>query len=197
MKQKQSFRRRLARWMTIVLAPPYMSMVVLLILGLTHRVLLIHPKYRHDFFVGILFLAVIPAFTSQDNTVAFPRLQLPQRRKIAFIASLVCYIIFAGYCIVRSTHPLLMTVGFSYLITVVLLIFTNCFFRASGHASGVGGPIILFHLLFQGWALLTLPLFPLLAWARLATREHDLYQVLAGFGIGLLSTWGAFMLFMP
>lgn len=190
----RSVRLSLAQWISHILSPPYMALTTLILAAFSRPILIQTPSYRRDLIVSVLLLTVIPAIAGQDSFF-LQRLSLNHRRKIAFFSFLFCYVLLAAYCYLRGTHPLLAAISLSYLLTITCLLIANCFFRASGHASGVAGPIILFHLLFHWWALLSLPIIPLLAWARLVSHEHNLGQVLAGFTISLLSTWGTFVLF--
>lgn len=72
----------------------------------------------------------------------------------------------------------------SYVAVVLGLILVNLFYKASGHAAGVAGPIAAL-LFFKGWiALPFVALLPLVAWARIQLRDHTLGQTIVG---GLLS----------
>jgi uncharacterized membrane protein YgaE (UPF0421/DUF939 family) len=62
------------------------------------------------------------------------------------------------------------------------LIFFNLLlhYKASGHAAGVSGPVASMIYIFGLFAAPLLVLLPLVTWARLAAKGHNLWQTVVG-----------------
>lgn len=172
--------------------PAYLAVLLLLIIGIAN------PRLVKDssFWACLILLGFIPALIGQDSFVLH-RYSLKTRRKVAFIVSSICYISAYAICLVKRADNLMLAISASYLTTIIILLLVNLFFKASGHGGAVSGPVLVFNIIFPGWGLLSLPLLVLVAWARLASREHTLTQILTGMAIGLLSTAGAFLIISP
>jgi len=68
----------------------------------------------------------------------------------------------------------------TYVIVVLALIAVNLFFRASGHAAGVAGPVAALIYFYGLIAAPLIALIPLTMWARVKARGHTLSQTVVG-----------------
>jgi membrane-associated phospholipid phosphatase len=68
----------------------------------------------------------------------------------------------------------------TYVIVVLGLILVNIFFKASGHAAGVAGPVSAMIYLYGLIATPLIALIPLTMWARVRTKGHTLSQTIVG-----------------
>lgn len=186
----------LAHTVSHILNPAYLALLLLIIIGIACPVVMVGISGKMAWGGCLFFLVFLPACTAQES-VLLRRFSLNTRRMISFITSLISYIACFVTALVSKAPLLFITIGASYLGTVLLLILTNIFFRASGHGSAVSGPVIALNLIFPGWGLLSLPLLAVVAWARLTAKEHTLLQVLSGMAIGAFSTVMAFILIRP
>lgn len=118
------------------------------------------------------------------------------QRLVSFAVNLVSYPAGAILLYLGRAPAVLTAIAASYTATVVLLALVNLFYKASGHASGVAGPIVAFFILYGSRALPSLVLLPLVAWARVQVKGHTWPQTVAGALIAAGATWGAFAVFL-
>jgi hypothetical protein len=98
------------------------------------------------------------------------------------IGALVLYLIHAP--------RIFITITVVYTLVTVGLIVFNLFFRykASGHAAGVTGPVISMVFLFGWLAAPLLVLLPLVTWARVSAKGHNVWQTVVGASLSLVIT---------
>lgn len=114
-----------------------------------------------------------------------------RRQRIAsFVIMLVSYP--AGWLVLALINaPLIFTaVAATYTFVTLGLIIVNLLlhYKASGHAAGVAGPVVLLVYLYGIIATPFLLLLPLITWARLAAEGHNLWQTVVGAAMsGLIS----------
>jgi membrane-associated phospholipid phosphatase len=85
--------------------------------------------------------------------------------------------------------PTILLVGtFSIIFGVIVLGIVNMFTKASGHLA-VLSAFVTFLVLTEGWKFLpTFLLLPVMAWARIKTKNHTLLQTVLGTLVGVLTT---------
>jgi hypothetical protein len=139
-------------------------------------------------FLGVIPLAgyVLPALVRR--TAGNERVQ----RLVSFLVNLVSYPVGAVILLIGQAPPVLSAIAWSYVATVAALALVNLFYKASGHASGVAGPVVAFFMLYGAWALPSLLLLPLVVWARVKVKGHTWPQTVAGALIAAVATWGVF-----
>lgn len=120
-----------------------------------------------------------------------------EERTMPYIYTAICYG-FWVYFLVKTIHaPLFLSlagVGATFAIAIVTLI--NRYWKISAHLTGLGGLIggvLSYHLSYHIYPSITLIIVLLvialiLMYARLWLRAHTDWQVIAGFGLGLLLT---------
>ncbi len=186
----------LARVISFICSPPYLAFLVLGCAVLA-KPELIRGTNKGALLMAAFLLGFCPSLTAQDSII-LRKLPLGTRRKISFISFFFSYTIFLVYALSKEIHPLLKAIALSYFLTVVLLIIVNLFYKASGHASAVAGPVMALNIFLPScWGLLSIPLLALITWARVTTKEHDFKQVLVGMILGLAATFKAFLIIKP
>ncbi len=191
--ETRSFRRVAGKILTYALSAPVVAIVVLGLVALTS----VPAGWANlrwvvvaALFLGVLPLAgyVVPALISRGAS--------RRQRLVSFVTNLLSYP--AGALVLYLGHaPVVLTaIALSYVGTVVTLALVNLFYKASGHASGVAGPIVAFFFLYGPWALPSLVLLPLVAWARVQVKGHTWGQTVAGALIAAGATWCSFALLL-
>lgn len=113
-----------------------------------------------------------------------------RQRVASFIFMMVSYP--AGWLALSLTHaPRIFTaIAATYTFVTLGLIFFNLLlhYKASGHAAGVSGPVASMIYIYGVIAAPLLMLLPLVTWARLAAKGHNLWQTVVGAALsGLIS----------
>jgi small-conductance mechanosensitive channel len=133
----------------------------------------------------MLFLCVIPScslFFYIPGRDEERQSTLHRQRVASFIFMIVSYPI--GWLVLSLTHaPRIFTATTAtYTFVTLGLIFFNLLlhYKASGHAAGVSGPVASMIYIFGIWATPLLLLLPLVTWARLAAKGHNLWQTVVG-----------------
>jgi len=188
-------RETIAVVLTYVLSAPVLAVLTVAVIAFT----VVPVNWPNLGWAGlaVIFLGVVPLLgyvlpAVIRRTAGDKRVQ----RLVSFVVNLVSYPVGALVLLVGRAPSVLTAVAFSYVATVVILALVNLFYKASGHASGVAGPVMAFFILYGLWALPSLVLLPLVAWARVQVKGHTWPQVAAGAVIAAGATWGAFSLLM-
>jgi len=114
-------------------------------------------------------------------------------RLISFGVNLASYKAGVVVLVLGKAPPVLVAVAVSYLATATVLALVNIFYKASGHASGVAGPVAALCVLHGAAALPGLVLVPLVGWARVRTKGHTWPQTVAGAAIAAAATIASFV----
>lgn len=139
----------------------------------------------------VAFLTVLPllAYPLQQIVPALRKKGRDGQRHLAMLAAVIGYIGAAICALVLPVSSGIKVISFSYLISgVLLLICSKCFkIKASGHACGVVGPMILLLLFCGWWGLMYLPLVALVVYSSLKIKRHTLSQLALGACIAMVS----------
>ncbi len=133
--------------------------------------------------VSLVFLTIVPAlsllFYIPRRNEAWTSTEKRQR-VMSFVFMAVSYPI--GYAILKILHaPVIFeAITLAYVMVVLGLILINIFFKASGHAAGVAGPVSALIYLYGLIAAPLLALIPLTMWARVKSKGHTLSQTIVG-----------------
>ena len=153
--------------------------ITLLLFGLRSDV----PQRVLGWGVSVIFLTIIPALSL---LFYIPRRNEPwasterRQRVMSFVFMAVSYPI--GFIVVKIVHapPIFEAIMLTYVIVVLALIGVNLFFKASGHAAGVAGPVTALIYFYGLIAAPLVALIPLTMWARVKARGHTLSQTVVG-----------------
>ncbi|HKZ84199.1 MAG TPA: hypothetical protein VJ793_11155 [Anaerolineae bacterium] len=133
--------------------------------------------------VSMIFLTIIPALSL---LFYIPRRNEPwasterRQRVMSFVFMAVSYPVgFVALKIVQAP-TIFEAIMLTYVIVVLALIAVNLFFRASGHAAGVAGPVAALIYFYGLIAAPLIALIPLTMWARVKAKGHTLSQTVVG-----------------
>lgn len=133
--------------------------------------------------VSLIFLTVIPALSL---LFYIPRRNEPwsstekRQRVMSFVFMAVSYPI--GFVILKiiQVPTIFEAIMLTYVVVVLALILVNLFFKASGHAAGVAGPVSALIYFYGFIATPLIALIPLTMWARVRSKGHTLSQTIIG-----------------
>jgi len=153
--------------------------ITLLLFGLRPDV----PQRLLGWGVSMIFLTIIPALSL---LFYIPRRNEPwasterRQRVMSFVFMAVSYPVgFVALKIVQAP-TIFEAIMLTYVIVVLALIAVNLFFRASGHAAGVAGPVAALIYFYGLIAAPLIALIPLTMWARVKAKGHTLSQTVVG-----------------
>lgn len=182
-----------ARVCTHLLSAPVFALIAIAFLALTRGREL--PGNLYWAGVMIICLSLFPWLTSPECPF-LPVKDRRTRRVISFAGCIAGYAGAVAFAFIGGAPPLFMALACSYLGTAVALAAVNTFYRASGHASGVAGPVTALLLTFRTAALPALAVIPLVMWARLKVKGHTLGQTIVGALLAAAATWVSFRMVM-
>ena len=172
----------LVLWVSVLCLLPYGRRVAVLLvcMGITR-------------IVPLIFLSVLRHF----NLVKDLHVEVREQRLIPYLFTAFCYGVAAYYLYATCHAPqwfVMFMVGSA--ITVVLMAVINIWWKISAHMAGIGGVVaLIYQIHVQGlsafdllWLLcLSIIVAGLLGSSRLALKQHNIWQVLAGAVVGFLS----------
>ena len=151
------------------------------------------PNRASGFGLTLAFLCLIPLASLLFYIPGGVRdwARIVRRQRIAsFVLMIVSYPI--GYVVLRVTDAptIYEAIAVTYtLVTLGLIVFNLILrYKVSGHAAGVAGPVAALIYLYGLVAAPLLALIPLVTWARVQSKAHDLWQNLVGAGLSLSIT---------
>jgi len=149
------------------------------------------PNRMAGFIWSLVFLTFVPAL-SYFFYIPFKKdshgKTLHRQRVASFVMMIISYPL--GWFVLARIHaPLIFTATLEIytFVTLGLILFNLIFhYKASGHAAGVSGPVA--SLIFL-YGLAATPLFlllPLVTWARVAAKGHNVWQTVVGGVLSML-----------
>lgn len=139
--------------------------------------------------VSLIFLTIVPALSLLfyiPRRDAISRRIEPwastekRQRVMSFVFMAVSYPI--GFVVLKLVQapPIFEAIMLTYVMVVLGLILVNIFFKASGHAAGVAGPVSAMIYLYGLIATPLIALIPITMWARVRAKGHTLSQTIVG-----------------
>jgi len=100
---------------------------------------------------------------------------------------------FAAFCYLLSLvildGPKVLFIGFfAVFLGLTAIIIINKWIKASVHLATATSAILFIGIIYKGYFFLLLTLIPLLAWARVKTKEHTLMETIIGTILGIVIT---------
>lgn len=137
-----------------------------------------------SFLTAIIFISVIPymAILLLYKAGKVSDIQIPKRKERLFPLLIVNACVIAGFFVLIYVQPekLLLSVYMIYLLVLPVISLITLFWKISFHASYITLFSIVYLVVFGKWAILTIPLIPLVGWSRIKLKRHTLAQVLGG-----------------
>lgn len=174
-------KEKLAKGIRVITIPPLLIAVTLIILYFNTADVF---RNANDFWFAMLALDLIPllAYPLSYYVPYFKKQGRKSQRTLAFVFSLVGYLVgvIGGYLL--SVLPGLKLIFLSYLFSVILLSIANLLkIRASGHACGITGPLAILIYFFGAKAILPcILIFGGVIWSSLTLKRHKLTDLLLG-----------------
>lgn len=182
MKRNVERTRRIAGFMiSQIVNVPFVAgaAVTLLLFNLRPDV----PQRLLGWGVSLVFLTVIPSlsllFYIPRRNEAWASTERRQR-VMSFVFMAASYPV--GFVVLRiiQAPAIYEAIMLTYVIVVLALIAVNLFFKASGHAAGVAGPVSALIYFYGLIAAPLIALIPLTMWARVKAKGHTLSQTIIG-----------------
>lgn len=144
-----------------------------------------------NFILSILFLTIFPllAYPLQPFIKQYKNKGREGQRTLAMIFAVAGYIggYFSGWLL--HAPESIRIIYLCYLISGALIALFNRLLRlrASGHACGVAGPIIILMYFRLTAGYLGIPILAAVWWASLKMRRHTIWQLIGGTVISIFS----------
>jgi len=140
-----------------------------------------------SFLTAIIFTALVPytAILLLYKARKISDLQIPKRKERIFPLLIINICIVTGFFILIYMQPekLLLNVYIIYLLGLPAISLVTLFWKISFHASYITLFSIVYLIVFGKWAILTIPLIPLVGWSRIKLKRHTLAQVIGGIAV--------------
>jgi membrane-associated phospholipid phosphatase len=140
-----------------------------------------------SFLAAIAFTALLPYMTVLLLYKArkISNLQIPKRKERLLPLLIINICIVIGFFVLIYTQPekLLLSVYTIYLLALPVISIITLFWKISFHTSYITLFSIVFLIVLGKWAILTIPLIPLVGWSRIKLKKHTLSQVLGGIAV--------------
>jgi hypothetical protein len=181
--EKRSFRSVAGEVVSQALNVPVLS--GLLITFLFFRLQGAETNALSGYLWTIVFISLIPLcslffYIPAHNEEA--KRTIHRQRVASFVLMMVSYPI--GWIVLTliDAPRIFVAVAATYtFVTIVLIVFNLLLrYKASGHAAGVSGPVASMIYIYGFFAAPLLLLLPLVTWARLAAKGHNLWQTVVG-----------------
>lgn len=142
----------------------------------------------------LIFLCLIPLcslfFYIPGKMRDWPRI-IKRQRIATFVFMIVSYPIGFVILVLTQAPRIYQAIAVTYTLVTLGLILVNFLLRykASGHAAGVAGPIGAMIYLYGLVATPLLALLPLVTWARVSAKGHDVWQTVVGALLSIAITF--------
>lgn len=186
-----SRRYRLQTLISRLIDPPFvlafMTFLTVVKSGLTNRGI-----FAFGLFVPFLFGLPLAFFVWKIRTHQVSNWDITNRKER--IIPLLFFLIFLIVDIIGVSlfdNPLLLNIFVLYFLWVLGFFLVTLFWKISGHTGMITLAVGLLVYWFGYWALPSLVLIPLVAWARVSRKDHSLLQALAGiiYSLLILQVW--------
>lgn len=189
-------KQKLAKAIRVVTVPPVFAGLLCVILYARTEGAFSSPGH---FLAAVFFLGVLPVL-SYPVCAAVPALREKGRkaeRNMGLIFSVAGYVCGAAFCRLTGGTAMERLIYGTYLVSGLgLAICTLAHFRASAHACGCSGPIMLLAVYVSPWFLLGYILLGAVMWASRSLDRHSPGQLIGGSAVpvlamGLCILWAA------
>lgn len=171
--------KKLAKCIRIVTTAPVLAAILLLLLH--YFTADTFSELRH-FLLALFYLSVFPALAYPTAWI-FPRIRKKGRngeRNLAIVFSMVGYALGFLHFLRIGTEMEQVVFGTYLLSGLLIAAGTLLHFKASGHASGVSGPVAMLCYCVNPLFVLGDSLLLFVYWSSLRLKRHSLAQLIAG-----------------
>jgi len=182
----------LAHWVSNVLNPPVISVLGIFLMAS----FLGTPDAWRLAFLFVILVVIVPTLyvytllkRGKIETFHIPN---RQNRKGVYLVIIASNIVGVIVMLIMDAPFLLLAFGIMGVMQSTLLFLVNMYWKISGHTTAISG-LSVFIVAALGWSMSpVLMIVPLVAWARIRTQSHSLWQTVAGILTGsffILMTW--------
>ncbi|MBC3887995.1 hypothetical protein GH810_06700 [Acetobacterium paludosum] len=151
-----------------------------------------HFQNLTNYLLAVICFAFIPilAYPLQKFLPKFKDKGRDGQRKLAFIFVILGYTLGLISAFIAKAPIQYLMIYISYFLSGLILTFVNKILKikASGHACGVMGPVVVCIYFLGNFSWLFLLLLPIVFWARMKIGRHTLKELLLGAAVSLLCT---------
>jgi hypothetical protein len=161
-------------------------------------VFILVAKFSHDYshalkwtMLSYIFILAVALFIVLGVMVGlFSNFDVSKReqRPLLFIVTTIvsfCYLLF----LYIFNGPKILFVGLlAVILGLISVAIINRWIKASIHLATATAAFLLIGMVYKGYFFLFLSLIPLLAWARIKTKEHSLIETIIGCILGIVIT---------
>lgn len=141
--------------------------------------------FSYAFMLAVALFVVIGVFLG-----VFSNFDVSKREQRPLLFS---FSAFAMFCYLLSLvildGPKILFIGFfALLLGLITIAIVNKWIKASLHVATATSVLLFIAIVYKGYFFLLLFLIPLLAWARIKTKEHTLLETVVGSTLGIVIT---------
>jgi hypothetical protein len=144
------------------------------------------------YLLAIIYLTVLPilAYPLQKILPKFKDEGRAGQRKLAFIMVVFGYTLGIISALILKAPAQYLLIYLAYFLSGIILALINKLSKtkASGHACGVVGPIVMCIYLLGGYAWFFVLLMPIVFWSRLTMGRHTSKELLFGSAVSVFCT---------
>lgn len=151
-----------------------------------------------NYVLAAVYLTLLPilAYPLQKVLPKFKDKGRSGQRELAFIMVILGYTLGMISALVFKAPAQYLMIYLAYFLSGAGLALINKLskLKASGHACGVTGPIVMCIYLLGGYSWIFIILIPIVFWSRMKMGRHTLGELLLGMSVSVLCTFLAIML---
>jgi hypothetical protein len=181
-------RTRLANTISSGLSPLVLGLLIIAILSFHSSSTILEAFKWFSLVTGlcilpVLFIAIYLVNTGRMDSLFSNRRH--QRHRI-YVTGLFFNVIAIWVLNLLHAPAILIAALVAGLASVVCLAFINLWWKISVHSSTIAAFVTTLFVVYGLWAVLSLPLLPLMWWARVTLTQHTFAQVTAGSALAVL-----------
>lgn len=173
---------------SLLLQVPVLAVALILILAWTG----VLPSHEVSWItVTLLHLSLLPmlygAFVYKTKKISNSDITERKERVLPFFIITFFYGVYLLETIFLDAPVIFNTIAIHFFMLAMLLSSTTVVWKVSVHTAGVTQFVLLLALLIGSQALLLSPLIVFVGWLRIKMKSHDIWQVLGGIMVALVS----------
>lgn len=141
--------------------------------------------FSYAFILAVAVFVIIGVFLG-----AFSNFDVSKREQRPLLFSFSAFAIFCYSLslLVLDGPKILFIAIFAIILGLIVIIVVNKWIKASIHMATATSVLLFIAIVYKGYSFLLLTLIPLLAWARIKTKEHTLMETIIGSILGIVIT---------
>lgn len=141
--------------------------------------------FSYAFVLAVVIFVVIGVMLGK-----FSNFDVSKREQRPLLFSFSAFIMFCYLLsLIVLDAPKILYVGFfALLLGLIAIVIINRWVKASIHLAAATSAMLFVGIVYGGYYFLLLLLIPILAWARIKTKEHTLAETVIGTILGLVLT---------